>query len=225
MVLGYPPHCTHALQGLDVVCFARMKEDWKQVINEFETLHRARVTKADFISLFGQAYCHAFTKDTIEAAFQVTGIYPFDRTVITEKQMKSSEAMSTKGSFVVTYTSPVCAIVTSFKAYQPTAFDVSPTNAYVQPPPNGWCPSLPAAATDRITESPHPVTSPSPRTPSSSPKRFRDSMIDPTLISSETPSKWMQMMVSELGATQSGSFLVLRAKFSLVQPFPRLTDH
>jgi hypothetical protein len=25
IVLGYPPHCTHALQGLDVVCFARTK--------------------------------------------------------------------------------------------------------------------------------------------------------------------------------------------------------
>jgi hypothetical protein len=26
IILGYPPHCTHALQGLDVVCFTRMKE-------------------------------------------------------------------------------------------------------------------------------------------------------------------------------------------------------
>lgn len=26
VILAYPPHCTHALQGLDVVCFARMKE-------------------------------------------------------------------------------------------------------------------------------------------------------------------------------------------------------
>ena len=25
IVLGYPPHCTHVLQGLDVVCFAKMK--------------------------------------------------------------------------------------------------------------------------------------------------------------------------------------------------------
>jgi DDE superfamily endonuclease len=25
-LLGYPAHCTHALQGLDVVCFAKMKE-------------------------------------------------------------------------------------------------------------------------------------------------------------------------------------------------------
>ena len=65
-----------------------MKEDWKQVINEFEMLHRARVTKADFISLFGQVYRRAFTLDMVEAAFQVTGVYPFDRTVITAKQMK-----------------------------------------------------------------------------------------------------------------------------------------
>jgi hypothetical protein len=117
MILEYPPHCTHALQGLDVVCFARMKEDWKQVINEFETLHRARVTKADFTSLFGQAYCRAFTKDTIEAAFRVTGVYPFNRIIITEKQMKPSEATSTKGSFTLTYTSPVQAIMASFKTY------------------------------------------------------------------------------------------------------------
>ncbi|THH06321.1 hypothetical protein EW146_g9649 [Bondarzewia mesenterica] len=33
-ILGYPPHCTHALQGLDVVCFARMKEIWKQEVHE-----------------------------------------------------------------------------------------------------------------------------------------------------------------------------------------------
>jgi len=27
-ILGYPLHCTHALQGLDVVCFAQMKDAW-----------------------------------------------------------------------------------------------------------------------------------------------------------------------------------------------------
>jgi hypothetical protein len=26
-VIGYPPHCTHALQGLNVVCFAKMKTE------------------------------------------------------------------------------------------------------------------------------------------------------------------------------------------------------
>ncbi len=38
-VYGYPPHCTHALQGLDVVCFAIMKECWKEELDTFEKLH------------------------------------------------------------------------------------------------------------------------------------------------------------------------------------------
>jgi hypothetical protein len=61
MILGYPPHCTHALQGLDIVCFTRIKEDWMQVINKLETLNRARVMKADFTCLFGQAYSLEYT--------------------------------------------------------------------------------------------------------------------------------------------------------------------
>ena len=28
VILGYPPHCTHVLQGLDVVCFAKMKTEF-----------------------------------------------------------------------------------------------------------------------------------------------------------------------------------------------------
>jgi hypothetical protein len=54
-------HCTHALQGLDVVCFARMKVIWKEEINQFEELHRRKVGKADFTELSGRAYFRAFT--------------------------------------------------------------------------------------------------------------------------------------------------------------------
>ena len=54
MILGYPPHCTHALQELDVVCFVRMNETWKQVIINFEALYWAKVTKVDFVGLFGK---------------------------------------------------------------------------------------------------------------------------------------------------------------------------
>jgi DDE superfamily endonuclease len=69
IILGYPPHCTHALQGLDVVCFARMKDAWKEEINKFEELHKGKVTKADFTEVFGKAFLKAFTKETVLAAF------------------------------------------------------------------------------------------------------------------------------------------------------------
>ena len=183
MILGYLPHCTHTLQELDVVCFARMKDDWKQVINGFETLHKAKITRVDFTSLFDQAYHCVFTKDTIEAAFWVTRVCPFNCTIITEKQMKPRQATSTKGSFAIIYTSPVHTIITSFKTYQPTAFDISPTNTHLQPLPDRY-PSLPAVAMNWIMELPHLQIS-----SSSTPKQFQDPMIDPTLISLEMPSK------------------------------------
>ena len=60
IILGYPPHCTHTLQGLDVVCFVRMKEAWKEEIRKFKDLHISKVTKGDFTEMFGNAFHMAF---------------------------------------------------------------------------------------------------------------------------------------------------------------------
>ena len=111
IIFGYPPHCTHALQGLDVVCLMRMKETWKKFIIEFKVFHQAKVTKADFMGLFGKAYQIVFTKETIEAAFHATGVYPFDCSVITEQP---SEGTSVIGVFTIKYTNPIQAIVNAF---------------------------------------------------------------------------------------------------------------
>ena len=64
IILGYPPHCTHALQRLDVVCFAQMKEAWKEEIHKFEELH-GKVMKGDFTKVFSKAFLTAFTEPTI----------------------------------------------------------------------------------------------------------------------------------------------------------------
>jgi hypothetical protein len=90
VILGYPPHCTHALQGLDVVCFAKMKNEFNQEINKFEDLHKTRVTKADFAGVFGQAFLQAFTEDTIKAAFAATGVAEAELTHINEGDIPSA---------------------------------------------------------------------------------------------------------------------------------------
>jgi len=64
-----------------------MKETWEKLMINFEVLHQSKVTKADFTGLFGKAYQITFTRETIEAAFHSTRVYPFDCSVITEKQM------------------------------------------------------------------------------------------------------------------------------------------
>lgn len=107
IVLGYPPHCTHALQGLDVVCFAQMKEAWKEEITAHEKRTGHAVKKEDFTEVFGKAFTKAFTPETVKAAFRATGIYPYDPTVITEEQMKPSLATSTKANFPLTQSTPV----------------------------------------------------------------------------------------------------------------------
>ena len=133
VILGYPPHCTHALQGLDVVCFARMKEVWKEVLSDFEKASGEKVGKGDFTALFGKAYLKVFTAETVQAAFWVTGVYPYDPTIITVQQMKLSEVTSTKGCFLLPQPSPVRAIIKSFSHFELTAADLDPNNFPTQP--------------------------------------------------------------------------------------------
>ena len=56
IILAYPPHCTHALQGLDVVCFGVMKQYWAQEVLKFKQVHQHQVAKEDFASVFAGAY-------------------------------------------------------------------------------------------------------------------------------------------------------------------------
>lgn len=114
-ILGYPPHCTHALQGLDVVCFARMKEIWKEEINSFETVHQRSISKGDFTGVFGKAYIRAFLPTTIKAAFEATGVHPFNANIISEEQMKPSLPTSIKGSFPLPQPSPVRRVMAVFR--------------------------------------------------------------------------------------------------------------
>lgn len=114
VLLRYPPHCTHALQGLDVVCFAKMKEAWKRAIMSFEARTQQSVKKKDFTEVFGQAFLEAFTKETVEAAFKATGIFPFNPNAITAQQMKPSETTSTVAGFGMEQPSPVRAILSVF---------------------------------------------------------------------------------------------------------------
>ncbi len=122
--LAYPTRCTHALQGLDVVCFARMKDVYQEEVKKFTEEHRRKVAKADFAGVFGAAFIRAFTKENILAAFRATGIHPFNPSVITPSQMKPSEPASLQGSFPVEQSSPVKAIMKAFRDAPLTRFDI-----------------------------------------------------------------------------------------------------
>lgn len=76
-ILAYPSHTTHLLQGLDVICFARLKEKHAEKIREFKENNNIAVTHKFFLRTFGPAFLEAFTPETVKTAFSATGIYPF----------------------------------------------------------------------------------------------------------------------------------------------------
>ena len=87
VILGYPSHCTIVLQGLDVVCFAKMKEEFHKEIHEFEDLHMTDVSKGVFAGVFGLAFLHAFTPESVKATFKAAGVHIFNPGIIMKKQM------------------------------------------------------------------------------------------------------------------------------------------
>jgi len=162
IILGYPPHCTHVIQGLNVICFAKMKSEFHRKIQDFQDLHFSNVTKHDFAGVFGQAFLHAFIPDSVKGAFTATGIYPFNPGIIPKKAMKLSLSTLIKGSFPLPQPSPVKAIILVMGSHPPTNFDLLPSHAI--PGPSCTLPTSPITPSCTCPRS--PVIDPSLETPS-----------------------------------------------------------
>src|SRR6266436_1339698 len=88
-----PSHCTHALQLLDVVLFSPLKQAWSQAILG-EEFSGQKVTKENFLQIYGMAHLQAFTEKNILRSFGGTGIWPLNPSVITLKMMAPSTITS-----------------------------------------------------------------------------------------------------------------------------------
>ena len=187
VVLCYPPHCTHALQGLDVVCFAKMKTEWRLALDNFYDKTKRGVNKEDFAEIFGHAYNKAFSHDTVIAAFRATGVHPYDPSVITPTQMKPSEVSSIRTTFPLDLPSPARRVIAVFHHQPPTQLDSEPDAN----------PTMTGSSTSTDPSSPGLTVS------------IADSNVDPALY---TPSKRMRLMSASLGQSMSGSYLVSKAR-------------
>ena len=128
VLLGYVPHATHVLQGLDVVCFAIMKKWFEQSIRQFEEEKKRTVKKEDFLRVFGKAFIQSFTRETNKKVFEATGIVPFNPNVVTADDMAPSKATSTRGTFPQALNSPQKAIMMVFRQNPPTPMAIDPDN-------------------------------------------------------------------------------------------------
>ncbi|CUA69981.1 hypothetical protein RSOLAG22IIIB_08826 [Rhizoctonia solani] len=106
----YPSHTTHVLQGLDVACFARLKQLYSRYAKQRENTQGFKVTKSTFLVPFSKAYSETFTPETIRSAFSSTGIHPFNRNIVSAETMAPSLPTSTQSSLPLSLPDAVAAV-------------------------------------------------------------------------------------------------------------------
>jgi hypothetical protein len=75
ILLTFPPHCSHALQPLDVCVYSPFKRAFDASHNDWLQLNlEKRITVKEIEELTRPAYVAAFTPENIISAFRTTGI-------------------------------------------------------------------------------------------------------------------------------------------------------
>ena len=83
VLLTFPPHCSHALQPLDVSVFGPFKSGLKISHNDWLQSHPGqRISIKEVASLCKIPYLQKMTPTNIIAGFEKTGICPFNRDII-----------------------------------------------------------------------------------------------------------------------------------------------
>jgi hypothetical protein len=106
-VLCYPSHSTHIYQGLDVAVFGALKTCWGEERDRWEREKGEKIDKSNFVTVYGQAHLRAVTPETVHSAFQKTGVWPFDRSVVTTEMMAPSKETLVEGFLPIQPSSPV----------------------------------------------------------------------------------------------------------------------
>ncbi|THU97499.1 DDE-domain-containing protein, partial [Dendrothele bispora CBS 962.96] len=104
-VLCYPAHGTHVYQGR-VVIFAPLKQYWTQEKDAYYRRTRKRITKSNFLLIYGTAHKQALTVENIKAAFRKTGVVPYNPEIVSDKLAPSKET-SNQGELPAAQPTPV----------------------------------------------------------------------------------------------------------------------
>jgi len=124
-IIIYPSHCTHLLQGLDVICFAPLKQNWAHQIKMFEVEEFCGVKRDDFAKAFGNAYKRTFTPKLILKVWEATGIFPFNNRIIPPEKMVPSETTTIKYTSSVVHSTPVQKVMQAFSFFKPPPLDLT----------------------------------------------------------------------------------------------------
>jgi hypothetical protein len=132
VIVCYPAHTTHVLQGLDVACFAAFKVYWSQETTKFTAENNQKVSRDNILTPLSAAYNRAFIPSTIMSAFRKTGVWPLDPTAIDPELVAPSQESSLSTHLPVPLPSPIKDIADGI-AFQQSMQSSSPIHVFYTP--------------------------------------------------------------------------------------------
>jgi hypothetical protein len=78
LTLCMPPHSSHILQPLDVVCFSPLKHKYSQRVRDLARRCVFHINKEGFLPAFRDAFFDVFTEANCRKAFEASGLVPIN---------------------------------------------------------------------------------------------------------------------------------------------------
>jgi hypothetical protein len=85
LTLCMPPHSSHVLQPLDVVCFSPLKRKYSQRVRDLARRRVFHINKEGFLPAFKDAFFDVFTKENCQKAFEASGLVPINAQVVLDR--------------------------------------------------------------------------------------------------------------------------------------------
>ena len=85
LTLCMPPHSSHILQPLDVVCFSPLKRKYSQRVRDLARKPVFHINKEGFLPAFKDAFFDVFTAENCRKAFEAAGLVPTNAQVVLDR--------------------------------------------------------------------------------------------------------------------------------------------
>jgi hypothetical protein len=85
LTLCMPPHSSHVLQPLNVVCFLLLKRKYSQRVRDLARRRVFYINKEGFLLAFRDAFFNVFTEANCQKAFEALGLVPINAQVVLDR--------------------------------------------------------------------------------------------------------------------------------------------
>ncbi|KZV95162.1 DDE-domain-containing protein, partial [Exidia glandulosa HHB12029] len=106
-VLCYPAHATHVYQGLNVALFGPLKTAYGQERDRWEREKHEKVSKKNFLKIYGRAHVRVMTPENVRAVFRASGSWPINPAAITPQMLAMSRETSWQAHMPLPQPTPV----------------------------------------------------------------------------------------------------------------------